>query len=137
MDTTAFNYTAGISAHLMYFGVSILAVLVFVVIYIAITPHREFTLIREGNAAAAISLGGALLGYTLPVAKAVAQSESFGELLIWSGLAMVAQLAAYGVTRLILPRLSGDVKDGKLAAGIFLAACSICVGLLNAAAMTE
>ena len=137
MDATSFDYSAGVMAHLAYFGVAIVAVLVFVGVYIAVTPHREFTLIRQGNTAAAISLGGALLGYTLPLAKAVAQSEGLMDMLVWAGVALVAQLLAYGATRLILPHLSSDVNEGKVAPGLFLAACSICVGLLNAAAMTE
>lgn len=137
MDTTSFDYSAGVIAHLMYFGVAIAAVLVFVAIYVAVTPHREFRLIRQGNTAAAISLGGALLGYTIPLAKAVSQSEGIEDMLVWAGVALVAQLIAYGVTRLILPKLSSDVTEGRVAPAIFLAACSVCIGLLNAAAMTE
>jgi putative membrane protein len=137
VDTTSFNYSAGVEAHLLYFGIAIAAVLVFVAIYVAITPHREFTLIRDGNTAAAISLGGALLGYTIALAKAVAQSEGVIDMLVWSGVALVAQSVAYAVTRLILPRLSSDVSAGKVAPAVFLAACSICIGLLNAAAMTQ
>ena len=58
-------------------------------------------------------------------------------MLIWAGVALVAQLVAYGATRLILPQLSSDVNEGKVAPAVFLAAVSICIGLLNAAAMTE
>ena len=137
MDATAFDYSSAITAHLVYFGIAIVATVLFVAIYVTVTPHREFTLIREGNTAAAISLGGALLGYTIPLAKAVSQSENVGDMLLWSGVALVAQLAAYGATRLILPTLSADVNDGKVASGIFLAAMSVSIGLLNAAAMTE
>jgi putative membrane protein len=137
MDTTSFDYSTAITAHLSYFGVAIVATVLFVAIYVMITPHREFTLIRQGNTAAAISLGGALIGYTIPLAKAVSQSESMSDMMLWSGVALVAQLVAYGVTRLIVPALSSDVNEGKTAAGIFLAAMSISIGLLNAAAMTE
>ena len=137
MDTASFDYSQAIVAHLIYFGIAIVAIAVFVAIYVTVTPHREFTLIRQGNIAAAISLGGALVGYTIPLAKAVAQSESVRDMMLWSAVALVAQLLAYGVTRLILPKLSSDVDEGKIASGVFLAAISACVGLLNAAAMTE
>jgi putative membrane protein len=110
---------------------------VFVAIYVTVTPHHEFRLIRQGNTAAAISLGGAIIGYTIPLAKSVAQSESIPEMLLWGGVALVAQLVAYGITRLILPQLSSHVDEGKTASGIFLAAISVAIGLLNAAAMTE
>lgn len=137
MDITTFDYSSAIAAHLAYFGIAIVATIVFVAIYVMVTPHHEFRLIRAGNSAAAISLGGALLGYTIPLAKAVAQSEGVSDMLLWSGVALVAQLVAYGATRLVLPTLSSDVNDGKVASGIFLAAMSVCIGMLNAAAMTE
>ena len=138
MDTSLLRDSlTGIVAHLVYFGIASVAVIVFVAIYVTITPHHEFRLIRQGNTAAAVSLGGAILGYTVPLAKAVSQSASIADMLLWSGVALVAQLVAYGVTRLVLPQLSSHVDEGKTASGIFLAAISIAVGLLNAAAMTE
>ncbi len=137
MDSTVFSAALdGVGAHAIYFAIASVAVVLFVTIYIAVTPYREFALIRQGNSAAAISLGGALLGYTLPLAQAVAQSESIPDMLVWSGVALVAQLVAFGVTRLLLPQLSGDVKEGKLAPAIFLAAVSMAIGMLNSAAMT-
>jgi putative membrane protein len=138
MDSSLLSYSlTGIVAHLVYFGIASVAVVVFVAIYVAVTPHHEFRLIRQGNTAAALSLGGAILGYTVPLAKAVSQSESIADMLLWSGVALVAQLVAYGITRLVLPQLSSNVDEGKTASGIFLAAISIAIGLLNAAAMTE
>ena len=137
MDTSSFDYSSAITAHFTYFGIAIVATVIFVAIYVMITPHREFTLIREGNSAAAISLGGALLGYSIPLAKAVSQSEGVRDMALWSGVALVAQVVAYGITRLLVPALSSDVKEGRTAAGIFIAAMSISIGLLNAAAMTE
>lgn len=137
MDISSFDYSSAIVAHFVYFGIAIVATVLFVAIYVTVTPHREFRLIREGNTAAAISLGGALLGYTIPLAKAVSQSQGIADMLLWSGVALVAQLVAYGASRLILPTLSSDVHGGRTASGIFLAAMSVCVGLLNAAAMTE
>ena len=138
MDSSLLSYSlTGIVAHLVYFGIATLAVVVFVAVYVTVTPHHEFRLIRQGNTAAAISLGGVILGYTVPLAKAVSQSASIADMLLWSGVALVAQLAAYGITRLILPQLSSHVDEGRTASGIFLAAIAIAIGMLNAAAMTE
>jgi putative membrane protein len=137
MDTSLLSASlAGIVAHLVHFGIAAVAVVIFVAIYVTITPHREFRLIREGNTAASISLGGAILGYTIALAKAVAQSDSIPDMLLWAAVALVAQLVAYGITRLVLPQLSSHVSEGKTASGIFLAAIAVAIGLLNAAAMT-
>ena len=136
--TSLIEYSvSGVVAHFIYFAIASVAVVVFVGIYVMVTPHRELTLIRQGNTAAAISLGGAMLGYTLPLAKAVAQSESLGDMVLWSVVALVAQLVAYCVARLVLPQLSSNVHEGKTASAVFLAAIAVCIGLLNAAAMTE
>ncbi len=135
-NTVFFASTSSISAHFLYFGVATLALVVFVAIYTAVTPHREFTLIKQGNTAAAISLGGAILGYTIPLAKAVSQSEGLQDMLVWSAVALVAQLVAYFITRAIVSGLSADVSGGKVAPAVFLATVSLAFGLLNAAAMT-
>ncbi len=128
---------SGVSAHLTFFGLAIFALVVFIAIYVTVTPHAEFALIRAGNSAAAISLGGAILGYSIPLGKAVSQSTSIADMLIWSGVALVAQLLAYGIARLVLKDLSANVGEGKLASATFLATISLAFGLLNAAAMTN
>jgi len=137
MESWLNEFGIGISAHLLYFVLSIVLIAVFIAIYTAITPYREVALIRDGNQAAAVSLGGAVLGFSLPLAQAVAQSGDLDDMLTWSAVALIAQLAAYGVTRVLLPHLPADVKEGKLAPAIFLAALSIAIGVLNAAAMSD
>jgi len=127
----------GIGPHFVYFALALVVATLFVAIYIRITPYREFALIRQGNAAAAISLGGALLGFSLPLAKAVAQSANVLDMLIWAGVALVAQPIAFIVARAVLKDMTSNIEEGKPAAAIFLAAVSISIGLLNSAAMTQ
>src|SRR5262245_1801602 len=136
MDDLIRESVQGIGPHFVYFVLALLVAMLFVAIYIRATPYREFALIREGNSAAAISLGGALLGFSLPLAKAVAQSESVLDMLIWAGVALVAQLVAFLLARGVLKDLASHIQQGKPAAATFLAAVSVAIGLLNAAAMT-
>jgi putative membrane protein len=135
--TTLAPALSGVTLHLIYFAIALVAMVLFVAIYTAITPYWEIRLIREGNTAAAISLSGAILGYTCPLAQAVAQSGNLLDMLMWSGVALAAQIVAYGVTRLVLPQIAADVKAGKIAPATFLAALSIAIGILNAAAMSD
>lgn len=107
----------------------------FLFIYVRITPYREIQLIREGNAAAAISLSGATLGFAIPLAQSAAQSGNLADMLLWSGIAMVVQLLVYVAVRIVIPDLSRDIPAGKVAQGIFLGALSLATGLLNAACM--
>ncbi|MGZ5223125.1 MAG: DUF350 domain-containing protein, partial [Burkholderiales bacterium] len=54
---------AGLPAFALYMVSSLALLVLFIVIYIRITPYREFALIREGNAAAAASLSGTIIGF--------------------------------------------------------------------------
>ena len=86
----------------------------FLVVYVKVTPYNEFTLIEEGNTAAAISLSGALLGFAMPIANVIAHSDSLLDLAAWGAIAGVIQLLTYLVARLVLPRLAVDIPSGKI-----------------------
>ena len=120
----------------LYFLVSLVLLVIFVLLYSVITPYREFELIRAGNKAAALSLGGAIIGFAIPVGKAVAQSVNFTDMLVWAGIAFLAQIIAYIAAALCVPHFRKTIVEDHLASGILLAALSIAIGILNAASMT-
>jgi putative membrane protein len=105
-------------------------------IYTRITPHREFELIRSGNVAAAIALGGAIIGFAIPASNVIAYSISILDFVVWAVIAAFVQLLAFLVTSLVLKGASERIKKGEIAAGIYIAAVAISVGMLNAACMT-
>ncbi|OGA54865.1 MAG: hypothetical protein A3F77_06110 [Betaproteobacteria bacterium RIFCSPLOWO2_12_FULL_67_28] len=111
-------------------------VAVFLAIYTLVTPYSEIKLIREGNAAAAASISGALIGYILPLASAVTHSVNPWDMMLWAAIALVVQLLVFLAVRLFLPDLTRQITDGKVAAGVFLGAVSLAAGILNAACMT-
>jgi len=119
----------------MFFGAAIVLLVVFLIIYAFITPYDELALIRAGNTTAAISLGGTFIGFVLPIAFAVVSSHNIFIMLAWSGIACIIQLLVFLVARLILPQLNQDIPADKVATGIFLAALSIGVGIINAACL--
>ena len=115
-----------------YFATAVGLLAVFLVLYVFVTPYSELQLIREGNVAAAISLAGAIVGYALPIAVAVAASHNIAVMIGWGVVAGVVQLAAYIVARLALPQINLAIPQGKVASGIFLASLSLGIGILNA-----
>ncbi len=127
---------AGLPAFLSYFATAIGLLLLFLLVYIFITPYREIALIREGNTAAAASLAGAILGFVLPLASAIAHSVSLLDMAVWGLIALIIQLLVYGVGRLLLPDLARDIPAGQIATGVFMGALSLAIGILNAACMT-
>ena len=104
----------------------------FLALYVLVTPYNELALIREGNAAAALSLGGALVGFALPIAVSVAVSHNLYAMIGWGLVACVVQLLTFTAARLALPTINHNIPQGNLASGIFLASLSIGVGILNA-----
>ncbi|OQA33280.1 MAG: hypothetical protein BWY57_01322 [Betaproteobacteria bacterium ADurb.Bin341] len=117
----------------LYFGVAIVLIVAFLVLYALITPYDELKLVRAGNTAAAISLSGALIGIVLPVAFAVVSSHNIVTMLLWGGVACVVQLVVFLVARLLMPQLNQDIPADRIATGIFLAALSLGVGIINSA----
>ncbi len=111
--------------------------LVFKLLYQAVTPHRERELIAAGNTAAAVTLGGALLGYVVPLATALTQTVSVFEFAAWAALAGVIQIVVFLlVRRLAFRDLSARIERGEVAPALYLLFLSLAVGLLNAASMT-
>lgn len=108
----------------------------FAAAYMLITPQREMTLIREGNVSAAISLGGALLGFVLPIASAISHGIDIRDLITWGIVALVVQLLAYASLRMMIRELPRAIEENKVSIAVFSATISICAGLLNAACMT-
>ncbi|MDB5768215.1 MAG: Membrane protein with domain [Collimonas fungivorans] len=126
----------GLPAFLSHFGLALLLVAIFFVVYIFITPYHELRLIRAGNHAAAASLAGALLGYIVALASAIANSVSLLDMLVWGVVALVVQLLAFLIVKLLLPTLLADIPENRIASGVFLGTVSLGLGLLNAACMT-
>jgi putative membrane protein len=127
---------SGFPAFITYFLISIVLLVVFLFIYIRVTPYREIQLIRDGNIAAAVSLSGAMLGFAIPLAHAIAQSVSIPDMLIWGVIALLVQILVYKVVLMVIPSLTTDIPADKAAQGVFLGALSLTTGILNAACMT-
>lgn len=132
-----FAFQTGATAFIIAFAAAVLFFVAFKFLYQLVTPYHERDLIRQGNMAAAVALGGALIGYVLPLASALSNTVSLPEFAAWALLAGVIQIVSFiVVSRVVYKALAARIEAGELAAGIYLASISIGVGLLNAACMT-
>jgi putative membrane protein len=130
------DYLQGIPAFATYYAMGIGWVAVFLAAYLWLTPHAEIALIRAGNVAAAVGLAGALIGYCLPLASALAHAVAALDLAIWAGVALAGQFVAYAFVRWLLPEYPARIERGELAAAITAASAHVGIGLINAAAMS-
>ena len=123
-------------AFVTYFGTAVLLLGAFLALYTLVTPVRDWELIRAGNAAAALALGGAVLGFCLPLGMAIARSHNLSDMVLWAAIALVVQLASYVVVRFLRRHEHGGLESGDMAEAILLAAGSVGLGILNAACLT-
>ena len=125
----------GLAEFAVYFGIGVGFMLLYVVLYLYATPHREITLIRGDNLPAAVVLAGALLGFALPLANALRIAGGVQAVAAWAFIALVAQLAAYALVALLLKDFPKRINRGEMAAAVLAATIHVCVGLVNSAAM--
>lgn len=132
------NSISGLSNFALYFAASIALLFVFKVVYAFVTPHDEWKLVKvHKNQAAAIGFGGAMIGFSIALAGALANSAFLVDFLVWGVVAIIAQSLAFGLLRFtFMPKIADRIDKNELSVGTILAAVSISVGLLNAACMS-
>lgn len=106
------------------------------VAYAMLTPWKEITLIREGNAAASVAFGGILLGLAIPLAVSLSVSTTVRDIAIWGVATLVLQLLAFRIVDQMLTGLPQRIKDGEIAAAVLLVAAKLATALILAAALT-
>ncbi len=126
---------ANLPLFLAYATTAIVLMGIFVLIYTFLTPHKEFTLIKQGNVAASISLSGAILGFVLALSSVVRYSISLMDMAVWGVVALLVQVVAYLCVRLLMPTLSQGIENNNISKGILLATIAVSFGLINAACM--
>ena len=137
MNEQLVTFLGNLSEFLIFFLVASVLVLLFVFVYTRVTRHNELDLIKKNSTAAAVAFSGSLIGFALPLASTMINSVNVIELALWGGIALIVQVLVYLLIRLPMPRISERIEADEVAAGIWLGACSMVAGILNAASMTN
>ncbi|TDJ62460.1 MAG: DUF350 domain-containing protein [Proteobacteria bacterium] len=136
MSEQVSQFLASLSEFLLFFVVAAVLTILFVGIYTRVTRHNEIALIKNNSTAAAVAFSGSLIGFALPLASTMINSVTIVELVLWGLVALIVQVLVYLAIRLPMPRISERIEADEVAAGIWLGACSMVAGILNAASMT-
>jgi putative membrane protein len=128
-------FAVGFPHTLLHAGVTVLMLLLGAGVYALLTPYKDLQLIREGNTAAALSLGGIFVGLALPLAVSLAGSITLLEIVIWAVAIIAVQLAAFRLTDLALRGLPKRIAAGEMAAATFLVSVKLAVAMILAAAV--
>jgi putative membrane protein len=113
-----------------------LLLFIFFLVYTWATPFDEMTLIRQGNVAAALTLGGALIGFSMTVASGLVHTDTLRSFVGWSAAAAAIQLLTYVLVSRLLHMSKQQIEGNNVAFGVLLAAISISVGAVSAGALS-
>jgi putative membrane protein len=122
--------------YLIHLVLAAMLLAAFFVIYTRVTPADEVLLIRQGNHAAALSLGGALIGFSITVGSALMHTANYEQFFAWAFGAMVVQVLAYAVTTRLLKMAKDQIEANNSAFGGLLGAISISIGVINGACIS-
>ncbi len=126
----------GLPVFLVHSILSLIILLAGVLLYMKLTAHDEMALIRNGNSAASLSLGGAIVGLAIPLGFSLSASLSLWDLLFWGLVALVLQLAAFRIVDGFLKDLPQRIEADDMAAAILLVAVKLATAIINAAAIS-
>jgi putative membrane protein len=128
-------FATGFPLTLAHAGVTVAILFAGVTVYVLLTPHKEITLIREGNVAAAVSLGGVLVGLAMPLAVSLKASTTVIELGLWGVATVVVQLLIFRLVDLVLHGLPKRIQEGEMAAAAMLVGAKLATAMILAAAV--
>ncbi|MES2756893.1 MAG: DUF350 domain-containing protein [Pseudomonadota bacterium] len=121
-----------ILAYLLHLLTAVAMVLAFFVIYTRVTPYDEVALIRAGNQAAAFSLGGTLLGFSITLASALWHTPDYYQFLGWGAGGMLVQVVVFAVATRLLKMSKDQIEANNKAFGGLLGSIALSIGVINA-----
>ncbi len=131
------GFISGFDDFLIQLGATLGMFTFALMIYVLLTPHKELSLIREGNASAALAFGGIILGLAIPLGACLAHSFGLVDLVIWGSVTLLLQLIAFRFVDFILHGLPRRIAEGDVAAALVVVSAKIGIGLIMAGALSD
>ena len=114
---------------LLYTFSSLVLLGVFGKIYQWLTPYHEGDSIKEGKVAPAIALGGALIGFTIPLLSVSYHGVNYVDFLIWAAIVGALQIILFKGMYWLIPM---QIEEDNRAIALIYAVLAFCVGLISA-----
>jgi len=136
MEAVLESFTTGFPVLILHFLVTVTMLTVGITSYIWMTPYPELKLIREGNVAAAISLGAAIVSLSVPLAFSMSVSVGIADIIVWGVVTLAILLVVYRIIDFLLKDLPARIEAGELGPAVLLAAVKLGVAAITAAAVS-
>ena len=133
MDAVIQSILSGAPVLLLHLVTALAMLAVGVSIYMWVTPYEDIRLVRAGNTAGAVALGGAMLGLAIPLGACLAGSVNTLDIMLWGCVTVVIQIAAFRGVDLVLRGLPRRIVAGEMSAAIFLVFVKLSVAVIVAA----
>jgi len=121
---------------LLHVAIALAMLALGVVVYVWMTPWEDLKLVREGNTAAGVALGGLILGLGIPIAACIPGAINHWDILFWGLIALVLQIVTFKVVDLILSGLPERIKAGEVGSAVVLTSTKLAVAVIVAAAIS-
>jgi putative membrane protein len=136
MDALFQSFLNGFPYLMAHSAAAFVILLLGVRLYMLVTPHDDLALIRQGNVAVSLSLGGTILGMAIPLAFVLAFSVSVLDVVLWGVVTLVLQIIAFFIVDKVLRNLSARLADGDMASAVLLVSVKLTTAAINAAAVS-
>jgi len=130
-------FVAGFPNFIIQLGVALGLFVASLIIYVLMTPHKEFALIRAGNPSAALAFGGVVVGLAIPLGSCLAYAFGLWDLVIWGVITLLLQLLAFRFADMFLRGLPRRIAEGDVAAAVFLMSVKIGIALIVSGAIAD
>ncbi len=128
-------FANGFPIAMLHWAVALVILVAGVAVYALLSPHREIKQARDGNAAGAVSLGGAIITLALPLAAATSASATAVEVGLWGVSVMALMLLLSRLADMALRGLPERIAEGDVAAAWLLVCAKAALSLVLAAAV--
>ncbi|WP_395670476.1 DUF350 domain-containing protein [Phenylobacterium sp.] len=129
-------FATGFPLTLLHVAITVAILVAAAAAYVLLTPHKEITLIRDGNTAAAVSFGGVLVGLAIPLSASLKSSTNLIEIGLWGVAAVAVQLLIFRLVDLVLRGLPRRIQDGEMAAAATLVGAKLATAVIIGAALS-
>ncbi|WP_079509217.1 DUF350 domain-containing protein [Mesobacillus jeotgali] len=122
-----------------YLGLGILLLTAGIGLFVLATPKiKEFELIGRRNMAAALSLGGKMLGLAIVLGAAAEYSVSLLDMAIWGSIGILTQIVVFFIAEVVTVRysLQKAIEEDNRSVGVILFSLSLAVGWIVAKSLS-
>ena len=136
MEAVWQSIVAGAPVLLLHVGIALAILIVGTIAYVWMTPWEDLKLVREGNTAAGVALGGIILGLGIPIAACIPGAINHWDILFWGIVTLILQMVTFKVLDFVLKGLPSRIEAGEVGAAIVLSAAKLAVAAIVAMAVS-